>query len=361
MANVVSPFLTAIKRKVIKTFRVPPKTDTSQLSKPTSFNPEKFTPAEVPKQTYGNRSQQATSTANRQKIIDANKAGSKAMDEANAAGSAATKKANAATRDANRRLVEGNAARRTSGIRNRALAGTGVGTAAYLMSGDAKIGPVNKPSTPTSSPARTPVAPTPKKEFINWRDRPSRADARESFSSPAPSKKSGILTGSSSKSMSRKGGKVSVPHIRNSDVRGAFRKAGQGRVTATQASKSRYLAGQAGSEDKTQSIAKTPEISKRYELSPKEAGDKLLNTAKTLFPKKPAPAYKNPAPFTTRDLVGTEGMSAGEITKRFDTKGYTTPPKKELTRRPGETLTSFNMRKQRALNAERKADFLSKR
>ena len=56
-----------------------------------------------------------------------------------------------------------------------------------------------------------------------------------------------------------------------------------------------------------------------------------------------------------------DGMSAGEITKRFNTEGYTTPPKKELTRRPGETLTSFNMRKQRALNAERKADFLSKR
>ncbi len=242
---------------------------------------------------------------------------------------------------------------------------TGVGgTAAYLMSGDAKIGPVNKPA-PTSSPARKPVAPTPKKEFINWRDRPSRADARESFSSPAPSKKSGISTGSSSKSMSRKGGKVSVPHIRNSNVRGAFRKAGERTTTAMQATKSRYLAGQAKPaaklEDKTQSIAKTPEVSKRYELTPKQAGDKLLNTAKTLFPKKPAPAYKNPNAFTERDLVGTDGMSAGEITKRFNTEGYKTPPKKELTRRPGETLTSFNMRKQRALNAKRKADFLSKR
>ena len=254
-------------------------------------------------------------------------------------------------------------------IKTGAAVTTVGGTAAYLMSGDAKIGPVNKPSTPstpTSSPARTPVAPTPKKEFIDWRDRPSRRDASKPFeskssSSPAPSKKSGISTGSSSKSMSRKGGKVSVPHIRNSDVRGAFRKAGQGRVTATQATKSRYLAGQAKLEDKTQSIAKTPEISKRYELTPKQAGDKLLNTAKTLFPKKPAPAHKNPNAFTKRDLVGTDGMSAGEITKRFDTEGYKTPPKKELTRRPGETLTSFNMRKQRALNAERKADFLSKR
>lgn len=177
-------------------------------------------------------------------------------------------------------------------IKTGAAATTVGGTAAYLMSGDAKIGPVNKPSTPTSSPARKPVADAPKKEFINWRDRPSRADARESFSSPAPSKKSGISTGSSTKSMSRKGGKVSVPHIRNSNVRGAFRKAGQGRVTATQASKSRYLAGQAGSEDKTQSIAKTPEISKRYELTPKQAGDKLLNTASSLFPKSSSTSPK---------------------------------------------------------------------
>lgn len=253
-------------------------------------------------------------------------------------------------------------------IKTGAAVTTVGGTAAYLMSGDAKIGPVNKPapSTPTSSPARTPVAPTPKKEFIDWRDRPSRRDASKPFesktsSSPAPSKKSGISTGSSSKSMSRKGGKVSVPHIRNSDVRGAFRKAGQGRVTATQATKSRYLAGQAGREDKAQSIAKPAEINKRYELSPKQAGDKLLQTAKTLFPEKPAPARKNPNAFTSRDLVGTDGMSASEITKRFNTEGYKTPSKQELTRRPGETLTSFNMRKQRALNAERKADFLSKR
>ena len=54
-------------------------------------------------------------------------------------------------------------------IKTGAAATTVGGTAAYLMSGDAKIGPVNKPSTPTSSPARTPVAPTPKKEFINWK------------------------------------------------------------------------------------------------------------------------------------------------------------------------------------------------
>ena len=358
----------AIKRKVIKTFRVPPKTDTSQLTKPTSFKAETFKPADVPKQTYGNRSQEATSTANRQKIIDANKAGSKAMDEANAAGSAATKKANAATRNTNRELVKSNAARRTSAIRNRALAGTGGGTAAYLMSGDATITPkpAPAPAPSTSSPTRTPVAPTPKKEFINWRDRPSRRDASKPFeskssSSPAPSKNSGISTGSSSKSMSRKGGKVSVPNIRNSDVRGAFRKAGERTTTAMQATKSRYLAGQAKRAAKTESIAKTPEISKRYDLSPKEAGDKLLQTASSLFPKKPAPARKNPDAFTSRDLVGTDGMSAGEITKRFNTEGYTTPPKKELTRRPGETLTSFNMRKQRALNAERKADFLSKR
>lgn len=370
----------AIKRKVIKTFRVPPKTDKSQLVKPTSFKPETFKPADVPKQTYGNRSQEATSTANRQKIIDANKAGSKAMDEANAAGSAATKKANAATKDANRRLAEGNAARRTSAIRNRIVAGTagtgGVSTAAYLMSGDAKIGPVNKPapSTSTSSPARTPIADAPTKEFIDWRDRPSRRDASKPFeiktsSSPAPSKRSGISTSSSSKSTSRKSApfsrNASDPDINMMDVRGAFRRGVKNKPTAMQETKARYHRGQAKRAAKlaakTESIAKTPEISKRYELSPQQAGDKLLQTAKTLFPEKPAPAHKNPNAFTKRDLVGTDGMSAGEITKRFDTEGYKTPPKKELTRRPGETLTSFNMRKQRALNAERKADFLSKR
>jgi hypothetical protein len=149
------------------------------------------------------------------------------------------------------------------------------------------------------------------------------------------------------------------------DVRGAFRRGVKGKPTAMQETKARYHRGQAKRAAKlaakTESIAKTPEISKRYELSPQQAGDKLLQTAKTLFPKKPAPAHKNPNAFTKRDLVGTDGMSAGEITKRFDTEGYKTPPKKELTRRPGETLTSFNMRKQRALNAERKADFLSKR
>ena len=351
---VVFGIFKALKNKVNKAFRVPPKTKSSDLKKP-----EKFKPDEVPQQTYGNKTQEAASTARRQAVIDSNTAGSKAMDEANAA-----------RRASNRTLVEGTNASRTQGIRNRVVAGTagtgGVATAAYLMSGDATITPKPAPAPSTSSPARTPIADAPTKEFIDWRDRPSRRDARKSFeskssSSPAPSKKSGISTGSSSKSMSRKGGKVSVPHIRNSDVRGAFRKAGQGRVTATQATKSRYLAGQAKLEDKTQSIAKTPEISKRYELTPKQAGDKLLNTAKTLFPKKPAPAHKNPNAFTKRDLVGTDGMSAGEITKRFNTEGYTTPPKKELTRRPGETLTSFNMRKQRALNAERKADFLSKR
>ncbi len=181
---------------------------------------------------------------------------------------------------------------------------TGVGgTAAYLMSGDAKIGPVNKPA-PTSSPARKPVAPTPKKEFINWRDRPSRADARESFSSPAPSKKSGISTGSSSKSMARKGGKVPVPRSRNANVRGAFRKAGKGRKTAMQATKSRYLAGQAGSEDKAQSIAKPAKISKRYELTPKQAGDKLLQTASSLYPKSLPTIKKSTTPKVTPKKVG---------------------------------------------------------
>jgi len=307
MANaspVVFGIFKALKNKVNKAFRVPPKTKSSDLKKP-----EKFKPDEVPRQTYGNKTQEAASTARRQAVIDSNTAGSKAMDEANAA-----------RRASNRRLVEGTNASRTQGIRNRVVAGTagtgGVATAAYLMSGDAKIGPVNKPSTPstpTSSPARTPVAPTPKKEFINWRDRPSRRDASKPFeskpsSSPTPSNKSGISTGSSSKSMSRKGGKVSVPHIRNSNVRGAFRKAGQGRATATQASKSRYLAGQAGSEDKTQSIAKAPQISKRYELTPSQAGDKLLNTAKTLFSEKPTPAVakSNPVIRKTGDARYTD-------------------------------------------------------
>ena len=376
----------AIKRKVIKTFRVPPKTDTSQLTKPTSFKaetfkPGKFKPADVPKQTYGNSSQQATSTANRQKIIDANKAGSKAMDEANAAGrkavgeanaagSAATKKANAATKDANRRLAEGNAARRTSAIRNRALAGTGVGTAAYLMSGDAKIGPVNKPSTPstpTSSPARTPVAPTPKKEFIDWRDRPSRRDASKPFSKPTSSvpEKTGTSSVPERKGISSPGRSDSVlPTMTVTSKGPKYRDVRSGRTTAAQESKFRFRKAKAEKEArkaKTQSIAKPAEISKRYELTPQQAGDKLLNASKTLFPKKPTPAHKNPNAFTKRDLVGTDGMSAGEITKRFDTEGYTTPQKPKLVRRPGETLTAFNMRKQRTLNAERRADFLSKR
>jgi hypothetical protein len=245
-------------------------------------------------------------------------------------------------------------------IKTGAAVTTVGGTTAYLMSGDAKIGPVAKPSASSASPARTPVASKPTQEIVPWRDRASIAKAKQQASS-TPSKKSGISTGSSSKSMSRKGGKVSVPNIRHSDVRGAFRRGVKNKPTAMQETKARYYRGQAKRAAKTESIAKTPEISKRYDLSPKEAGDKLLQTASSLFPKKPAPARKNPDAFTSRDLVGTDGMSAGEITKRFNTEGYTTPPKKELTRRPGETLTSFNMRKQRALNAERKADFLSKR
>ena len=178
-------------------------------------------------------------------------------------------------------------------IKTGAAVTTVGGTAAYLMSGDAKIGPVNKPSTPstpTPSPARTPVASKPTQEIVPWRDRASIAKAKQQASS-TPSKSS---NGSSSKSMYRKGGKVSVPHIRNSDVRGAFRKAGVGRTTAMQSTKSRYLAGQAKLEDKTQSIAKTPEISKRYELSPKQDGDKLLNTATTLLPKVTTPKVTTP-------------------------------------------------------------------
>ncbi len=270
---VVFGIFKALKNKVNKAFRVPPKTKSSDLKRP-----EKFKPAEVPKQTYGNKSQQATSTANRQKIIDANKAGSKAMDEANAA-----------RRASNRTLVEGTNASRTQGIRNRVVAGTagtgGVATAAYLMSGDATITPKAKPSTPTSSPARTPVADAPTQKIVPWRDRASIAKA-----SSTPSQDS---TSSSKKSMSRKGSGVSIPNVRHSDVRGAFRKAGKGRKTAMQATKSRYLAGQAKRESKgasnvpkqTQSIAKPAEITKRYELSAQQAGDKLLQTASNLFPK----------------------------------------------------------------------------
>lgn len=163
---------------------------------------------------------------------------------------------------------------------------TGVGgTAAYLMSGDATIAPKPKPSAPTSSPARTPVADAPTQKIVPWRDRASIAKA-----SSTPSRDS---TSSSKKSMSRKGSGVSIPNVRHSDVRGAFRKAGKGRKTAMQATKSRYLAGQAKREAKssgnipkqTQSIAKPAEITKRYELSAQQAGDKLLKTASSLLPK----------------------------------------------------------------------------
>jgi len=184
-------------------------------------------------------------------------------------------------------------------IKTGAAVTTVGGTAAYLMSGDAKIGPVAKPSASSASPARTPVASKPTQEIVPWRDRASIAKAKQQASS-TPSKSSGISTGSSSKSMSRKGGKVSVPNIRNSDVRGAFRKAGERTTTAMQATKSRYLAGQAKRAAKTQSIAKTPEISKRYDLSPKEAGDKLLQTASSLFPKSSSTAPKITTPKVTK-------------------------------------------------------------
>lgn len=339
-SKVVFGIFKALKNKVNKAFRVPPKTKTSDLKKPDA----------KPTQPYmANNAQRAKIDAERARIAAINQA----------------------KRESNRKLVEGTNASRTTGIRNRIVAGTagtgGVATAAYLMSGDATIAPKPKPSTPTSSPARTPVADAPMKPMVNWRDLPSRADASKRFSdltSPV-SKKKEIGISSSSKSISRKGGKVSVPHIRNSDVRGTFRKAGAGRVTATQAAKSRYLAGQAKREAKsagsipkqTQSIAKPAEITKRYELSPKQAGDKLLNTASSLFPKKAPPPYKNPNAFTKRDLIGTDGMSAEETLKRFNTKGYVTPEKPALVQRPGETDTSFAMRKQRALNAERRAAF----
>ena len=346
----------ALKNKVNKAFRVPPKTQKPDLQKP-----EKFKPTEVPKQTYGNRSQEAASTARRQAVIDANKAGSEAAA-----------KANAARRASNRTLTEGNAAARTQGIRNRVVAGTagtgGVATAAYLMSGDATIGPVNKPAPSTPSPARTPVADAPKKEFIDWRDRPSRVDARKTFSKPTSSvpEKTGTSSVPERKGISSPGRSDSVlPTMTVTSKGPKYRDVRSGRTTAAQESKFRFRKAKAEKEArkaKTQSISKPAEISKRYELTPQpQAGDKLLNASKTLFPKKPTPAHKNPNAFTKRDLVGTDGMSAGEIKKRFNTEGYTTPPKPKLVRRPGETLTSFNMRKQRTLNAERKADFLSKR
>ena len=247
-------------------------------------------------------------------------------------------------------------------IKTGAAVTTATGTAAYMMSGDATLTPKAKPSAPSSSPARTPVADAPKKEFINWRDRPSRADASKPFeskssSSPTSSRKSGISTGATSKAlrtklpgsnkktMSRKGGGPSIPFVRSSDVRGRFRRDVKSNPTATQ---------------ETQSIAKPAETSKRYELSPKQAGDKLLQTASNLFPKKDPPAYKNPNAFTKRDLVGTDGMSAGEITKRFNTEGYKTPAEPELVRRPGETETSFIMRKERAKAAQRRAELKNK-
>lgn len=195
-------------------------------------------------------------------------------------------------------------------IKTGAAATTVVGTAAYLMSGDAKIAPVNKPSAPSTSPVRTPVAPAPQKDFIDWRDRPSSADAREKPGSTSSSKSS--ISTSKSGSSSRKSVDSFAPSTRNSDVRGAFRKAGRGRVTAAQATKSRYLAGQAKREAKsatnipkqTQSIAKPVEISKRYELTPKQAGDKLLQTANSLFPKSSPTIKKAVTPEVTPKKVG---------------------------------------------------------
>jgi len=241
-------------------------------------------------------------------------------------------------------------------IKTGAAVTTVGGTAAYLMSGDAEIGPVNKPS-PTSLPARTPIADAPTKEFIDWRDRPSRADARKTFSkstSSVPERK-GISSSGRSESV--------LPTMTVTSKGPKYRDVRSGRTTATQESKFRFRKAKAEKEArkaKTQSIAKPAEISKRYELTPKQAGDKLLNTASRLFPKKAPPAYKNPNAFTDRDLIGTDGMSASEIKKRFNTKGYVTPKKPALVQRPGETDTSFAMRKQRVLAQERRAALKNK-
>jgi len=178
-------------------------------------------------------------------------------------------------------------------IKTGAAVTTVVGTAAYLTSGDATIGPVNKPapSTSTSSPARTPIADAPTKEFIDWRDRPSRRDASKPFSKPTSSvpEKTGTSSVPERKGISSPGRSDSVlPTMTVTSKGPKYRDVRAGRTTAAQESKFRFRKAKAEKEArkaKTQSIAKTPEISKRYELTPNQAGDNLLNTAKTLFPK----------------------------------------------------------------------------
>ena len=68
--------------------------------------------------------------------------------------------------------------------------------------------------------------------------------------------------------MSRKGSGPSIPVIRHSDVRGAFRRGVKGKPTTIEATRSRYLAGQAKREERAQSIASAPVITQRSEITP---------------------------------------------------------------------------------------------
>jgi len=61
----------------------------------------------------------------------------------------------------------------------------------------------------------------------------------------------------------------------------------------------------------------------------REAGNKLIQTGKAA----PKPKLKT---FTSNDLIGTEGMSAGEIVKRG--------PQGEPKRRPNESMTVYRQR-----------------
>ena len=109
---------------------------------------------------------------------------------------------NKSRRQQNRLDVERNARARYKGIRNRvigagAVVGIGEGTRRAITGGDeTKVSaPVtNKSSTIASSPQM------PKKEFINWRDRPGTVDARVRPGSETAKKKFSFSLPSKSKS-----------------------------------------------------------------------------------------------------------------------------------------------------------------
>jgi hypothetical protein len=109
---------------------------------------------------------------------------------------------------------------------------------------------------------------------------------------------------------------VTAKGPRYADVRGAFKKAGAGRTTATQESKFRYRKAQ---EAKAAKAAKA------------DKADKKPSAIKPVVP--PKPKLKT---FTSSDLIGTEGMSAGEIVKRG--------PQGEPKRRTNESMTAFRQR-----------------